>query len=40
MKPGDWICQECNALVFASKNSCFKCSAPKPEDAATRYAPY
>lgn len=29
MKPGDWTC-ECGASVFASKDQCFKCGAPKP----------
>jgi len=27
-KPGDWGCV-CGALVFASKNQCFKCRAPR-----------
>jgi len=29
-KPGDWKCEGCGADVFASKDSCFKCGAPKP----------
>merc|ERR1719453_244095 len=29
-RPGDWTCPGCNANVFASKNACFKCGAPKP----------
>ena len=32
-RPGDWMCGECGADVFASKNACFRCSAPKPYDA-------
>jgi len=27
---GDWNCPECGAMVFASKNACYKCKAPKP----------
>jgi len=26
MKPGDWICPSCNAMNFASRTSCYKCS--------------
>ena len=30
-KPGDWTCAECGASpVFASRDSCFRCGAPKP----------
>merc|ERR1712060_97104 len=29
-RPGDWVCAECRATVFASKDSCFKCGAPRP----------
>eukprot|EP00928_Gymnodinium_smaydae_P009013 TRINITY_DN13326_c0_g4_i1.p1 TRINITY_DN13326_c0_g4~~TRINITY_DN13326_c0_g4_i1.p1 ORF type:complete len:232 (-),score=35.62 TRINITY_DN13326_c0_g4_i1:239-934(-) len=29
-RPGDWVCASCGASVFASKESCFKCGAPKP----------
>jgi phosphopantetheinyl transferase (holo-ACP synthase) len=32
-RPGDWNCAECGANVFASKSSCFKCGAGKPEGA-------
>eukprot|EP00929_Paragymnodinium_shiwhaense_P108584 TRINITY_DN748_c0_g1_i5.p1 TRINITY_DN748_c0_g1~~TRINITY_DN748_c0_g1_i5.p1 ORF type:complete len:180 (-),score=38.70 TRINITY_DN748_c0_g1_i5:272-751(-) len=28
-KPGDWDCPECGAMVFASKDACFKCGARK-----------
>mmetsp|Transcript_3968 Transcript_3968/g.6969 ORF Transcript_3968/g.6969 Transcript_3968/m.6969 type:complete len:158 (+) Transcript_3968:137-610(+) len=28
-RPGDWDCPECGALVFASKDACFKCGAPR-----------
>eukprot|EP00277_Geminigera_cryophila_P013592 CAMPEP_0179449970 /NCGR_PEP_ID=MMETSP0799-20121207/33805_1 /TAXON_ID=46947 /ORGANISM="Geminigera cryophila, Strain CCMP2564" /LENGTH=170 /DNA_ID=CAMNT_0021243323 /DNA_START=119 /DNA_END=631 /DNA_ORIENTATION=- len=27
---GDWTCPNCNANVFASKRSCFKCQTPNP----------
>ena len=27
---GDWNCPNCDATVFASKNSCYKCQTPKP----------
>ena len=27
---GDWNCPECGAMVFASKNACYKCKTPKP----------
>ena len=30
VRPGDWNCPKCNANVFASKFSCFKCGEPKP----------
>lgn len=29
-KAGDWTCPGCNANVFASKDSCFKCGEQKP----------
>lgn len=29
-KPGDWKCS-CGASNFARRDSCFKCSEPKPE---------
>eukprot|EP00929_Paragymnodinium_shiwhaense_P082397 TRINITY_DN433_c1_g2_i1.p2 TRINITY_DN433_c1_g2~~TRINITY_DN433_c1_g2_i1.p2 ORF type:complete len:217 (-),score=63.58 TRINITY_DN433_c1_g2_i1:52-702(-) len=29
-KAGDWQCTSCGGMVFASKNACFKCGAPKP----------
>jgi hypothetical protein len=29
-RPGDWRCPECGANVFASRNACYKCHAPKP----------
>eukprot|EP01062_Namystynia_karyoxenos_P045850 TRINITY_DN34166_c0_g1_i1.p1 TRINITY_DN34166_c0_g1~~TRINITY_DN34166_c0_g1_i1.p1 ORF type:complete len:671 (+),score=201.13 TRINITY_DN34166_c0_g1_i1:91-2013(+) len=32
-RPGDWTCGRCGANVFASKASCFRCRAPKPEAA-------
>ena len=34
VRPGDWTCGECGASpVFASKTSCFRCGAPRPESA-------
>ncbi len=33
VRPGDWECQSCGANVFASKNNCFKCGAPRPDGA-------
>ena len=29
-RPGDWRCGACGSLVFASKDTCFKCGARKP----------
>ena len=29
-RPGDWECPRCSALCYASRTSCFKCSAPHP----------
>jgi len=31
-RPGDWTCPSCSANVFASKNSCFRCNTPRPDD--------
>lgn len=31
-RPGDWDCPSCGAMVFAAKDSCFKCGTPKPRD--------
>jgi hypothetical protein len=28
-KPGDWQCQACGAMCFASRQECFKCRAPR-----------
>ncbi|CAE8627381.1 unnamed protein product [Polarella glacialis] len=28
-KAGDWDCEKCGAMVFASKDACFKCNEPK-----------
>jgi len=30
IRPGDWTCPGCNVNVFASRNACFRCHAPKP----------
>ncbi len=27
---GDWLCPNCDATVFATKNNCHKCQTPKP----------
>jgi putative N6-adenine-specific DNA methylase len=35
MRPGDWECPECSELVFASKQSCFACGAPRPAVEST-----
>jgi len=32
MRPGDWVCPGCSSLVFASKEECFKCGAPRDAD--------
>ena len=29
VRPGDWLCYECNTVVFASKHRCYKCKAPR-----------
>eukprot|EP00746_Dinoflagellata_sp_MGD_P004127 gnl/MRDRNA2_/MRDRNA2_107986_c0_seq1.p1 gnl/MRDRNA2_/MRDRNA2_107986_c0~~gnl/MRDRNA2_/MRDRNA2_107986_c0_seq1.p1 ORF type:complete len:415 (-),score=64.20 gnl/MRDRNA2_/MRDRNA2_107986_c0_seq1:84-1328(-) len=31
-KPGDWICPNCNDVVFAKNASCRQCGTEKPED--------
>lgn len=31
MRPGDWTCVSCGAVVFASKDECFRCGAPRPD---------
>jgi hypothetical protein len=28
---GDWNCPACDAMVFASKNFCYKCKTPRPD---------
>mmetsp|Transcript_17759 Transcript_17759/g.43062 ORF Transcript_17759/g.43062 Transcript_17759/m.43062 type:complete len:434 (+) Transcript_17759:119-1420(+) len=38
VRPGDWVCPTCQVNVFASKSECFKCQAPKPENAAPAVA--
>ena len=38
-KPGDWTCGDCGANVFARKQACFRCGAPRgdrPASAAPR----
>ena len=34
-KPGDWECDSCRILNFASRVRCFKCDLEKPRDAVT-----
>ena len=33
-KPGDWRCNKCDALVFASREDCYKCGAKKRDAGA------
>jgi hypothetical protein len=33
VRPGDWTCDSCGATVFASKDECYRCGAPKPYNA-------
>ena len=30
-RSADWTCAECGTSVFASRRTCFRCSAPKPK---------
>jgi len=32
IRPGDWECTDCKVSVFGSRDSCFKCGKPKPEN--------
>eukprot|EP01130_Rhizamoeba_saxonica_P007811 TRINITY_DN3160_c2_g4_i1.p1 TRINITY_DN3160_c2_g4~~TRINITY_DN3160_c2_g4_i1.p1 ORF type:complete len:412 (-),score=49.93 TRINITY_DN3160_c2_g4_i1:452-1687(-) len=36
-KPGDWNCDQCNDLNFASRNQCRKCGANKPYGNTSEY---
>ena len=36
MRPGDWQCEKCGAIVFASKRECFRCGAPQPPAEESR----
>ena len=38
MRPGDWICPDCQATCFASRSTCFKCKAPKPSEMGDKLA--
>jgi RNA-binding protein FUS len=31
-RDGDWTCPSCMTNCFASKNECFKCRTPKPQN--------
>ena len=35
-REGDWICKSCGKLVFATKDTCFSCGAPRPRDSGGR----
>mmetsp|Transcript_2936 Transcript_2936/g.6715 ORF Transcript_2936/g.6715 Transcript_2936/m.6715 type:complete len:274 (-) Transcript_2936:647-1468(-) len=35
-KPGDWICDKCDFMNFASRNRCMKCNADRPTGARSR----
>ena len=41
MRRGDWMCPDCGAHCFASRATCFRCSAERPASAgsAEDYAP-
>ncbi|KAJ3195234.1 hypothetical protein HK101_000763 [Irineochytrium annulatum] len=39
MKPGDWLCGDCSYHNYASRRSCFKCSAPHPSGANLQAQP-
>ena len=32
IRSGDWRCKKCGSNVFATKDKCFKCKAPKPAE--------
>ncbi|CAL1134971.1 unnamed protein product [Cladocopium goreaui] len=34
MRPGDWICAECNNHNYADKINCNRCGAPRPPDVS------
>ena len=38
-KPGDWNCQNCNSMNFASRNACFKCGRAKQDSTGSLAAP-
>lgn len=39
VRPGDWFCQACGAgPVFATRDACFKCGAPRPAGAGVNSA--
>ncbi len=39
IRSGDWVCPQCNFVIWASKLKCLKCGSPKPVviSDATRY---
>jgi len=36
-RPGDWTCGACGANVFAAKDNCYRCGAPRSEGAEVSY---
>ena len=38
-RPHDWHCPSCRALVFASKDECYRCGEPKPRELRYDDAP-
>jgi len=39
MRPGDWICVECDQHNFRNKTECFGCKIPKPDNARPAVPP-
>ena len=35
LRRGDWLCPDCGAHCFASRSSCFRCSADRPASAGS-----
>eukprot|EP00123_Amoebidium_parasiticum_P017634 comp23924_c0_seq1/m.42232 comp23924_c0_seq1/g.42232 ORF comp23924_c0_seq1/g.42232 comp23924_c0_seq1/m.42232 type:complete len:245 (-) comp23924_c0_seq1:558-1292(-) len=38
-RPGDWMCNACNAHNFSSRSTCRECEAAKPADADQQFTP-
>ncbi|AYV83638.1 MAG: putative RNA-binding protein C17H9.04c [Hyperionvirus sp.] len=30
IKRSDWLCENCDLIIFARRDECFKCRAPRP----------